>query len=79
MQSNHSILLVEDEKDLNRLLSEFLKNYFKKAIKLLKGLTPVQQSKFHSIVRRIHFVRGDRFVNIFHKYLLYDQSIDHHR
>lgn len=37
MQSNHSILLVEDEKDLNRLLSEFLKNYFSNVYSAFDG------------------------------------------
>lgn len=37
---------------------------FAKAIAWLNTLPHTQQAKFHSIVRRIHFVRGDRFINI---------------
>lgn len=37
---------------------------FTKAITWLNTLPPEQQTAFHSIVRRIHFVRGDRFINI---------------
>lgn len=37
---------------------------FTKAIAWLNTLPHTQQAKFHSIVRRIHFVRGDRFINI---------------
>ncbi len=37
---------------------------FTKAITWLNAQPAVTQSLFHSVVRRIHFVRGDRFVNL---------------